>query len=301
MYHNIDTVKNEENYLMSISNYNLEDLKIIIKDYIDGFCIQDIKDKYNINIKNYVKALNINRSNSESKKTKNYINKYEKTCLKNYNVKNPSQSNDIKKKKKETFIKNQGYENNFCNKEILDKALKNIDYDKVKKTTHINLQNKYGKHITNIAQVPEVRRKSSKSQKERFSKLTLDEKRKLTEIARSYITYTSKLELKIQEILNLLNIEYYCNVFLYRYNWDIVFKNKVILEINGDFWHANPNMYKANDILLGDKKAKDIWDKDKRKKNKAEANGYKVYYLWENEINNMSDEQIIKFLKSILC
>ena len=33
------------------------------------------------------------------------------------------------------------------------------------------------------------------------------------------------------------------------YFYDIAFNNKVLLEINGDFWHANPEQYKATDIL----------------------------------------------------
>ena len=55
-----------------------------------------------------------------------------------------------------------------------------------------------------------------------------------------------------------------------------------LLEVNGDYWHANPNKYKENDTFKFPKnelKAKDIWEMDTYKKEIAESNGYKVIYI----------------------
>lgn len=75
---------------------------------------------------------------------------------------------------------------------------------------------------------------------------------------------------------------------------------KTLLEINGDFWHANPNLYKPDDRLNFSKtnhpKAKEIWEKDEKNKKFAEKNGYKIIYLWESEISNKTDIELIKIL-----
>ena len=300
-YHNIDNLNNEINYIKSQSNISDEDLNDIKKMYISGYNSYDIKIKYNINCSNYIELLGIKRTNSESKKTLIYKNKVETTNLKNYGVKNPSQSENIKEKKKQTFLSNSGYENNFCNKETQNKAQKNIDYDKTQKSLIKTLKLKYGIDITNIAQIPGVGDKISVTKKKMFSTMSECDRRKYTEKARSYINYVSSLELRIQSILNDLSITYTANGFLYSYNFDLIFKNKLILEIQGDFWHANPIIYKSEDIILKGLYAKDLWKKDEQKKKKVESKGYKIYYLWESEINKMSDDNIITFLHKILC
>ena len=87
-----------------------------------------------------------------------------------------------------------------------------------------------------------------------------------------------------------------CTQFLARYNFDFIFKNKKILEIQGDFWHANPNIYHLDDELLKNWYAEDVWKKDKRKKEKIESLGYTVLYLWESEINKMTDDDIKRWI-----
>jgi G:T-mismatch repair DNA endonuclease (very short patch repair protein) len=207
----------------------------------------------------------------------------------------------IKEKKKATFLKNYGYENNFCNENIRRDALSKIDYRKVAHTLKVNMMDQYGTSITNPSQLPEVRRKMSATQKYRMSLKTEDELRKQTENARASLKYVSKQELRVQNILNEMGVTYTANVFLYSYNWDLLLRNKKIIEIQGDFWHANPKMYKETDILLTGLSAGDVWRKDRRKKEKAEKNGYCVYYLWECDLNSISDEELGKILNNILC
>jgi G:T-mismatch repair DNA endonuclease (very short patch repair protein) len=301
--HDIDKMTNEKNYIKSLLNNNNDEniFNDVKNKYLDGFTVDDIKNEYGVNFSNYILLLNIKRTASESKKTKKYIDKVTSTNLKRYNVVNPSQSAEVKEKKKDTFLKNFGYENIFCNDKIRKNAITKIDYKKVQETTKKTLKSKYGENITNVAQIPEVRLKISKTNKEVFSKKTKDELRKITEKARMNIKYISSLEIRIQTILNSLCIEYTANGFLYQYNWDLIFKNKKIIEIQGDFWHANPKFYKESDILLSGLYAKDVWEKDERKRKKAESNGYEVYYLWENDLNKLNDEEVIEKLKEILC
>ena len=155
--------------------------------------------------------------------------------------------------------------------------------------------------MSNPAQIPGVGRKIGDSQRKRISNMTSTERRIMTEKARSNINYVSSQEMRIQTILNQVGIEYTANGFLYSYNWDLIFKNKTIIEVQGDFWHANPKTYRETDVLLNGLLVKDVWNKDNRKKKLIESKGYSVNYLWESDINNMTDEEIYNELKKILC
>jgi len=68
---------------------------------------------------------------------------------------------------------------------------------------------------------------------------------------------------------------YYPDIFLPREN--------MIIEYYGDYWHANPKTYKANDIVHHNVKAKDIWKKDKDRIKALQSIDYKVYVVWHSD------------------
>lgn len=282
-----------------------KNIELLIFDYKYGFSVGDLIEKYRFSLNEIYHILYFNkikrRTNSQSKKTKIYKEKVENIFLKKYGVKNPSQNEEIKKKKIKTMLKNYGRINNFQDKNIQEKAENNIDRKRSWESLKNTLIAKYG--VDNMSKIPAVAKKISIAQKKKISKMSKEEKRKMTEKARSCIKgYTSKLELRIQEVLNNLKIEYSNNKFLFGYNYDIIFRNKIILEIMGDFWHANPKLYESNDLLNFPKKkryAKDIWKYDKRKKEIAEKKGYSVIYLWESELNNMNNIDIINYILNL--
>lgn len=75
--------------------------------------------------------------------------------------------------------------------------------------------------------------------------------------------------------------------------YDIIYKNKII-EFNGNFWHANPAKYKADDIVKLPRKsilAKDIWAYDQLKYDLAKANGYEIFVVWEEDF--MKNKQLV--------
>jgi G:T-mismatch repair DNA endonuclease (very short patch repair protein) len=72
---------------------------------------------------------------------------------------------------------------------------------------------------------------------------------------------------------------------------DFILKDKkVIIEVFGDFWHANPKNYDADDLIFSTKRAKDIWEKDAIKKQVLENLGYTVYIVWQDDINSQYDK-----------
>lgn len=81
------------------------------------------------------------------------------------------------------------------------------------------------------------------------------------------------------------------------YFYDFVLeKERLIIEVNGDYWHANPNIYKPDDIIHYPNnnlvKAKEIWENDKNKKELAIDSNYRIIYIWESEMININDENV---------
>jgi hypothetical protein len=76
--------------------------------------------------------------------------------------------------------------------------------------------------------------------------------------------------------------------------------NKKIIEYNGDFWHANPNIYPPNFINPRTKiNAVDKWEIDRIKLQYAQDQGYEVLVVWESDFKKNKEEiikQCIQFL-----
>lgn len=298
LINNIDAKKIKLNLIAHI------DLRLeIVNDYlIEELCVKDISEKRNITYFEIVYILNeqgvVMRNHREAHNAKGYFKNHKKVFLEKYGVTNPSKLDFVKIKKVNTMIENYGRTNNFQNNEIQKDAQSKIDYVQVWNTNKNILSNKYG--VENFSQIEGVQEKISKTKKEKISKLTPNEKRKLTENMRSKLHgWTSNLEIRVKEILNELHIPYEHNKYILGFNYDIIFKNKVILEIQGDFWHANPKKYLEEDILnfpKKKKKAKDIWEYDLLKKKTVEEEGYKVIYLWEFDLNKMKKEDVVDFI-----
>jgi len=113
-------------------------------------------------------------------------------------------------------------------------------------------------------------------------------------------TYSKVSQLLFDDIYNLLddnmkNNIYYGSLnkeyFIYNkdskkiFYYDYVMNDiKLIIEFNGDYWHANPTIY-VDDFYHTIRKmtAKDIWEAQKYKNKLAENKGYQVIEIWESD------------------
>jgi len=104
----------------------------------------------------------------------------------------------------------------------------------------------------------------------------------------------TKIEVKIQEFLKQLGIEFYTHQYIkdikYGYQCDVFIPVqrgipiKTIIECDGDYWHGNPEKY--NYIKLSMKnKTKRILDYERT--SQLQEQGFRVIRLWEHEINKM--------------
>lgn len=66
---------------------------------------------------------------------------------------------------------------------------------------------------------------------------------------------------------------------------DIVIKElNTVIEVYGDFWHANPKKYTADQYIHSGLLAKEIWEKDKVRLERLKKSYDSIIVLWENDI-----------------
>ncbi|MCK9477540.1 MAG: very short patch repair endonuclease [Candidatus Muirbacterium halophilum] len=115
------------------------------------------------------------------------------------------------------------------------------------------------------------------------------------------ITRYSKIERDIKEILSenyeIKNIKIKAkNRTLFP---DIVIGDTII-EIYGDYWHCNPEIYDENYYHKQiNKLSKDVWEHDKERINILKTYGYNVLIIWEKEWKENKDKTIKKIIENI--
>lgn len=131
-------------------------------------------------------------------------------------------------------------------------------------------------------------KKHSKETKEKIS-ITKIRQYENGEIKFNAINSSSQ-ELEISNYFKDNNINFVQQFQIYGHSFFYDFylpELNIIIEFNGDYWHANPEKYKSGTTLniqnaepvLVDK----IWERDKLKRIIAEENGYKIFYIWESD------------------
>jgi len=194
------------------------------------------------------------------------------------------QANNLKVRNlyKNTCIKKYGTEN------VLSKNTK--CYKKRNRT----VKRKYG--VSNVFQCENIKNKSKKTLYEKYGVYSPVN---LPRYERNY-GRRSKIHIKVEKYLEESNIDYKSEVKnkftkyndyltrIYDPQVDILIESKkIVIEINGDVWHANPKIYKSSDIIKkwgGSKTAKEIWDFDKFRIKQIEKFGYRVIVLWQLDI-----------------
>lgn len=93
--------------------------------------------------------------------------------------------------------------------------------------------------------------------------------------------------------------------FLKKYYVDFYIpKYKMIIEVYGDYWHVNPEIYDVfendkNKKPLNDNQREHIYSKyDETRNKELESYGYKVFVLWEKDIHDNLDFHISKIFNN---
>lgn len=285
----------------------VEDL--IIKYKNEEICCYDL-DKSN-DISKYITLLGIKRTNSQEKQTIRYKEKYRKSIQLKYgnDITNISQVIEVQKKKEETIASHFDSYNSYLKQHriymkqgyteyIGDHARLAETTSKIKKTCLA----KYGHE--NFGCGIDAKKKRKETFVNTIANWEYEERLERTSKARAAVNhrggFSSKPEKRIRHCLTELNIDFKSNIQLWHYNYDIVFDN-IIIEIQGDMWHANPEKYKANDLIMGKISAKSLWEKDAKKRKKAEEHGYRLIEIWECAIVTRNDAELIEYVKGLIC
>jgi very-short-patch-repair endonuclease len=71
----------------------------------------------------------------------------------------------------------------------------------------------------------------------------------------------------------------------------LVQDRKLIIEYNGDWWHANPDVYGPEDMVGVNygTRAQDVWARDSKRKAALERAGYAVLVVWERDWTRRRD------------
>lgn len=267
-------------------------------------------------IVDYIKELGLKRSSSEERHTTRYKEKYTSSIQKKYGIEvtNVSQAKSVQKKKERTFAKTYGSYDEYC-RFAREKMMEGC---KKKWRTDSEYREKMSEQMRgdkNIARRKEIAEKLANTQRQRFAKMSVSEKRQIISKARKTFVESlkgkekprdSEIERRVRNALVTLGEVFDHNKRMLGYNFDIVLEGiMAIVEINGDYHHANPNKYNDETVMFrnGCKvvTAKQIRERDERKYRKARENGYDVYIVWESDIRKCFNEQeLISLLKAKL-
>lgn len=121
--------------------------------------------------------------------------------------------------------------------------------------------------------------------------------RRMQYIIKNGLGYSSNLEKIFKEILDGLGIEYteqfYARDIKALYDFKIKGK-KILIEVDGDYWHCNPNIEKFK--TPSQQWHFDNLERDKIKNKWAEDNGYTLIRFWEHDVVNKRFECISKLM-----
>jgi very-short-patch-repair endonuclease len=212
------------------------------------------------NVIDLAKEFNLKtRTCKESSNSKFVREKCEKKCIEKYGQKNPLSKNTIPyHKKNKTVFDKYGTENVFQLEEIKEKS-KNTLFER------------YG--VYHNIDLPFRERNSG-----RRSKIQIMVENYLIEKKINFQSEIGKIFRKFNNDFNKI----------YSPIVDILIEDcKLVIEIYGDKWHANPKIYKDTDLIKtwdGWQNASWIRNRDKARKLHIESFNYKVIEFWECDI-----------------
>lgn len=282
---------------------------LLTKEYILGEkSLPDLKKMYGLAYRQIIfllKYFDIQpRTASQSLSLPTHREKYKKTCLTRYGCDNVSKAVCIKDKKKETSLSNYGVDNIWKKRDFIIERM--ISKYGKKSVPNINGNaNSWGWKGISTEKKAERILKRVKGSARWWESLSDDEKNIITQKKCSHMkkTFASKLEERFQRVLSNMGVGFSRQKWIKNRSFDFhITGTRILIEINGDYWHANPEIYTDDMFIMKycGKTAKEVRKKDYDKTILAEKYGYKVIVLWEIEMSKMTDAEIATWIYLLL-
>ena len=218
------------------------------------------------------------------------IESYKKTCMKKYGFENALSEGSLARKKRDKTMKEKYGVINFYSIEGYQDILKERQ----------GLEEYHKRKQERSKQVWEA-----KTEEERQE--WLDKSIFKRENWRSRVFgNSSKIEIFFSNFLQQKGFDYETQFRIFKnsdkngrkhyffYDYRIKDTN-ILIEFQGDYWHANPDLYKSTDLIKypqGEVFAEDVWKKDKEKYLAAKNKGMLLIYVWESEFLGLDFENI---------
>lgn len=273
------------------------------EQYVDRLkSFPDLQSEFGINYDQTKKLLSFYnipiRTISQAVLSPTYKTKLHSTLKIKYGVDtNISQSIEIKQKKSKKCLDKFGVDNFF----------KKHDFKRIKEEGY---QQRYGMSCSEWKRLKSAEVWASKTEEEKRDWLDRSIQSDSSKLKSIKGYRESKGESIVSEVLTALQITHTRQFIIKyeegtkkrRYFYDIyVPALNILIEFNGDYWHANPLMYNAEDILrypYGETTAAERWKKDDHKRSVAIDRKYNIIVVWESEINKLTNEQLIQLIKN---
>jgi DNA mismatch endonuclease, patch repair protein len=111
----------------------------------------------------------------------------------------------------------------------------------------------------------------------------------------------TKLEQAMEDALKKYDIHY---VTQYKYTIGFmdfyVPDSNIAVFVDGSYWHADPRIFQAENMLFFGKTAQWVWQKDLRQVNYLKSQGYTVLRFWEKEVYENVDDCIKIIQKKVV-
>lgn len=175
---------------------------------------------------------------------------------------------------------------------ILQRAAKKISQNKER-------ARKISNALTGVPKSEEHKRNSRIAIKKAWEDPELRERQRYNRVKymqENQIKKHSSLERDFMKLLDGLQLDYTYQCNLFGFVWDFqIGKTKLLVEVDGDFWHANPDKWP---IPIYDSQ-KQTLSNDRRKNKAAENGGYTLLRFWESDIKNNPSKVIRELLNAI--
>jgi very-short-patch-repair endonuclease len=180
-------------------------------------------------------------------------------------------------------------------------TIKKIEGIKEKLRNNKERGKRISEKLKGIPKSEESKIKNSETQKKRFKenpKLKEElSKKRIKWLKTKQSNNKTKLEIKFESMLNLLNVKYQYQYEFEKRLFDFKILNEnILIEVDGDFYHCNPNT-KHSEILYETQKL--TKKNDEYKNLLCQNHGIKLLRYWEKDINERP-EWIISELKKEL-
>ncbi len=93
----------------------------------------------------------------------------------------------------------------------------------------------------------------------------------------------TSIEILIQKELEKRKIEFKKHIAIIGQP-DIFIEPNLCIFCDGDYWHANPLYFKESRVVVRKRKAKQIWENDKKVNNELNRRGFEILRFWESDI-----------------